>query len=97
MHMRRRGGGCVLVLAIVSAASAACTDAAPEDSPAGFDPGEQSTPGASSGDDTPSLPDRDVGGDPIDRPDPGPSEDPEVEIESSFRAPVSFGLICPVR
>jgi hypothetical protein len=89
MHMRGHGGGCALVLAIVSAACAACTDAAPEEFPSGFDPGEPSTPGASAGADTPSGPN--IGGEPLDRPDGTPAEEPEVEIESSFQAPVVSG------
>jgi hypothetical protein len=91
MQLRRHGGGGAFarVLSIACVASIACSDAAPQgvSAAAGGSQGAP-VPGASS--ETPSAP---SGGDGVpSRPsDPGPGEAPEVEIESSFRAPVVSG------
>ncbi|HTV24625.1 MAG TPA: hypothetical protein VMG12_38300 [Polyangiaceae bacterium] len=90
--MRRHGGGCALLLLVVSAAGLACTSDSARDYPSGFD----DVPTAD--DLRPSIPDTgSSGGDGAagNGPSAGngnsPGEAPEVEIESSFQAPVVSG------
>jgi hypothetical protein len=92
MLLRRHGGGGALarVLSIAGIAGIACSDAAPEEYPSGAGGGQQGSPLPGASAETPSDP---GGNDPVpSRPGGnGPAETPEVEIESSFQAPVVSG------
>src|SRR5688572_15087474 len=92
MQLRHgEGGAFARALSIACFASIACTDASPDELPSASSGGPEGSqvPGVpgQSGPSTPSVPE----GNSVDPGNDGPSSAPEVEIESSFQAPVVSG------
>jgi hypothetical protein len=92
MPLRRYRGGraCVCVLGTACLASVACTDPAPEELPSASNARPPSEVPGMVGQ-TPSTPPNGIDGVPYEPNGEEPSEPPEVEIESSFQAPVVSG------
>jgi DNA-binding beta-propeller fold protein YncE len=83
MHMRRHWGGCAVAL------SMACGDPSAEELPSGY--ANAPVPVAPSVGGSAELPAEDINGDPIAAGGANAMAPPEVEIESSFQAPVVTG------